>query len=121
MSNTDPLFTPHRPQPLSSQTASFVEPLFPINATALRNLRILRVICTIYFENYPSFSIDTMAEWSKAVDLSLAKISTTEMCVGSNPTRVNLLLFCNPIPSLCSEREGLTFWIVVLVVGWCKE
>lgn len=29
-----------------------------------------------------------MAEWSKAVDLSFPYFSTTEMCVGSNPTRV---------------------------------
>jgi hypothetical protein len=37
-----------------------------------------------------------MAEWSKAVDLSPAWISTTEMCVGSNPTRVRVLFlpFC---------------------------
>lgn len=35
---------------------------------------------------------DTMAEWSKAVVLSfLSWITTTEMCVGSNPTRVNEL------------------------------
>jgi hypothetical protein len=38
---------------------------------------------------------DTMAEWSKAVDLSPAWISTTEMCVGSNPTRVILLNLCS--------------------------
>jgi hypothetical protein len=37
---------------------------------------------------------DTMAEWSKAVDLSAAWISTTEMCVGSNPTRVKSTCFC---------------------------
>jgi hypothetical protein len=36
---------------------------------------------------------DTMAEWSKAVDLSAAWISTTEMCVGSNPTRVSIPVF----------------------------
>jgi hypothetical protein len=35
-----------------------------------------------------------MAEWSKAVDLSAAWISTTEMCVGSNPTRVKSTCFC---------------------------
>lgn len=35
------------------------------------------------FLGISSFSIDTMAEWSKAVDLSLAQTSTTEMCVGS--------------------------------------
>ena len=43
---------------------------------------------------------DTMAEWSKAVDLSPAWISTTEMCVGSNPTRVKLLVLFF-LPSFC--------------------
>jgi hypothetical protein len=62
---------------------------------------------------------DTMAEWSKAVDLSSAWISTTEMCVGSNPTRVILLFFAAfntflaIFLALGAGSEG--------AMGWCGE
>lgn len=50
-----------------------------------------------------------MAEWSKAVDLSPAQISTTEMCVGSNPTRVILHFFA----TFCGcAVGGGAFWVV---------
>jgi hypothetical protein len=48
---------------------------------------------------------DTMAEWSKAVDLSAAWISTTEMCVGSNPTRVNISGFAFFYCSFCFSNN----------------
>jgi hypothetical protein len=53
-----------------------------------------------------------MAEWSKAVDLSPAWISTTEMCVGSNPTRVRILFlpFCF---FFCDLEDGA--WSIFLV------
>ena len=65
------------------------------------------------FKICPVSPSDTMAEWSKAVDLSPAWISTTEMCVGSNPTRVKLLAFLFLHPFCVRKWCGSIFLTVM--------